>query len=45
MGDDPDIVAVQKEYLRLAQSLLDGVEPLEPRPMIDRELFDFLGYD
>ncbi len=45
MGDDPDIVAVQKEYVRLAQSLLDGVEPLEPRPMIDRELFDFLGYD
>ena len=45
MGDDPDIVAVQKEYLRLAQSLLEGVEPLEPRPMIDRELFDFLGYD
>ena len=45
MGDAPDVVAVQDEYLRLAQSLVDGVEPLEPRPMVDRDLFDFLGYD
>ncbi len=45
MGDEPELVAVQQEYLRLAQSLLDGVEVLEPRPMRDRDLFDFLGYD
>jgi light-independent protochlorophyllide reductase subunit L len=45
MGDDPAVVEVQQEYLRLAQSLLDGIEPLEPRPMADRDLFDFLGYD
>lgn len=45
MGDDPEIVAVQEEYLRLAQSLVDGVDVLEPRPMRDRDLFDFLGFE
>ncbi len=45
MGDDPEIVAVQEEYLRLAQSLVDGTDILEPRPMRDRDLFDFLGFE
>ncbi len=45
MGDDPEIVAVQEEYLRLAQSLVDGTDVLEPRPMRDRDLFDFLGFE
>ena len=45
MGDAPDVAAVQDEYLRLARSLIDGVAPLAPRPMVDRDLFDFLGYD
>ena len=45
MGDDPEIVAVQQEYLRLAQSLVDGTDVLEPRPMRDRDLFDFLGFE
>lgn len=45
MGDDPEIVAVQEEYLRLAQSLVDGLDVLEPRPMRDRDLFDFLGFE
>ena len=45
MGDAEDIVSVQQEYLRLARSLLDGVEMLDPKPMRDRDLFDFLGYD
>ena len=45
MGDDAAVVEVQQEYLRLAQSLLDGIEPLDPKPMADRDLFDFLGYD
>ncbi|MEM7694035.1 MAG: ferredoxin:protochlorophyllide reductase (ATP-dependent) iron-sulfur ATP-binding protein [Pseudomonadota bacterium] len=45
MGDDADILAVQAEYLQLAERLLQGVEPCEPTPMKDREIFDFLGFD
>jgi light-independent protochlorophyllide reductase subunit L len=40
-----EIEAVQGEYLRLAQALWDGVDPMEATPMKDRELFDFLGFD
>jgi light-independent protochlorophyllide reductase subunit L len=40
-----ELEAVQQEYLRLAQTLLDGVDPLAATPMKDRELFDFLGFD
>lgn len=35
----------QQQYLQLAQQLWDGVEPLEARPMRDRDIFDFLGFD
>ncbi|MBK1655779.1 ferredoxin:protochlorophyllide reductase (ATP-dependent) iron-sulfur ATP-binding protein [Allochromatium vinosum] len=35
----------QQQYLQLAQQLLDGVEPLEARPMADRDIFDFLGFN
>jgi light-independent protochlorophyllide reductase subunit L len=45
MDDCPELEAVQKEYLRLAQNLWDGVDPLEAEPMKDREIFDFLGFD
>ena len=45
MGDSPEVVAVQNEYLRLAASLLAGSEPLESRPMRDRDIFDLLGFD
>ncbi len=45
MDETPELLAVQNEYLRLAQSLLDGIEELTPTPMRDRELFDFLGFD
>lgn len=41
----PELEAVQNEYLRLAQNLWDGVDPLEAEPMKDREIFDFLGFD
>ena len=37
--------AAQQQYLQLAQQLLDGVEPLEARPMADRDIFDFLGFN
>ncbi|MFT3670537.1 ferredoxin:protochlorophyllide reductase (ATP-dependent) iron-sulfur ATP-binding protein [Aestuariivirga sp.] len=45
MGDAPEIVAVQNEYMRLAAQLWAGVEPLDAKPMKDREIFDFLGFD
>jgi len=45
MDSTPEIVAVQNEYLRLAASLLAGTEPLETRPMRDRDIFDLLGFD
>ncbi len=45
MEATPELEAVQQEYLRLAQSLWDGVDPLEAEPMRDREIFDFLGFD
>ena len=45
MEPTPEVVAVQHEYLRLAQSLVDGVDPLLPQPLKDREIFDLLGYD
>lgn len=45
MEETPELLAVQKEYLRLAQQLLDGTEPLAPTPMKDREIFDLLGFD
>ncbi len=46
--EDPEIAAVQREYLRLAQSLWDSVEegaPLEATSLKDREIFDLLGFD
>jgi light-independent protochlorophyllide reductase subunit L len=43
--ETPEILAVQKEYLRLAAQLWDGVEPQDAKPMKDRDIFDFLGFD
>lgn len=45
MGDAPEIAAVQNEYMRLAAQLWAGVEPMDARPMKDRDIFDFLGFD
>ncbi|MEL6278800.1 MAG: ferredoxin:protochlorophyllide reductase (ATP-dependent) iron-sulfur ATP-binding protein [Pseudomonadota bacterium] len=45
MPDDEDIVAVQKEYIRLAELLWNGTEPLAPAPLPDREIFELLGFD
>jgi light-independent protochlorophyllide reductase subunit L len=45
MGDAPEIVAVQNEYMRLAKQLWDGVAPQDAKPMKDRDIFDFLGFD
>jgi light-independent protochlorophyllide reductase subunit L len=45
MEPTPEVIAAQQEYLRLAQVLWDGVEPVEAKPMKDRDIFDFLGFE
>jgi light-independent protochlorophyllide reductase subunit L len=45
MEPSPELDAVQNEYLSLAERLWDGVEPLPAKPMKDRDLFEFLGFD
>jgi light-independent protochlorophyllide reductase subunit L len=45
MDATPEVLAVQAEYLRLAQHLWDGTEPLLVSPLKDREIFDLLGFD
>lgn len=42
---DEGVTEAQAEYLRLAQMLWDGVDPLEADPMKDRDIFDFLGFE
>jgi light-independent protochlorophyllide reductase subunit L len=43
--DDEAVQAVRNEYLRLAQNMIDKVEPLEAISLKDREIFDLLGFD
>ena len=45
MGGDKEIEMVQKEYIRLAQLLWDGTDPLAPDPLEDRDIFELLGFD
>ena len=45
METTPEILAVQKEYLRLAENLWNGVEPVPAVPLRDRDIFDLLGFD
>ncbi|MFK7957037.1 MAG: ferredoxin:protochlorophyllide reductase (ATP-dependent) iron-sulfur ATP-binding protein [Lysobacterales bacterium] len=45
MDESPELEAVKKEYLRLAQNLWDGTDALTAQPMKDRDIFDFLGFD
>lgn len=45
MEESPELVAVQNEYLKLAETLWEGRDPFAPVPMKDREIFDFLGFD
>ena len=44
MDDNEEIQLVQKEYLRLAQLLWDGTDPLAPQPLEDRDIFELLGF-
>jgi light-independent protochlorophyllide reductase subunit L len=46
MDPTPEVEAVQREYLRLAQTLWEGKEPpMVAAPMRDRDIFDLLGFD
>ena len=45
MPETPEMIAVQNEYLRLADQLYNGFEPIMATPMKDRDLFEFLGFD
>jgi light-independent protochlorophyllide reductase subunit L len=45
MDDTPELAAVKAEYMQLAETLWAGTDPLDARPMKDREIFDFLGYE
>jgi light-independent protochlorophyllide reductase subunit L len=45
MEPSPELEAVQREYLKLAQALWDGVDPLIAEPMKDRDILDLLGFD
>ncbi len=45
MEPTEDVIEVQNEYLSLAKNMLENVEPLEGKPLKDREIFDLLGFD
>ena len=50
MEPSPELLAVQEEYLRLANALWAGTgpqapEPATPEPLKDRDIFDLLGFD
>jgi len=45
MDDSAEVEAARAEYLRLAAMLWAGVDPLDARPMKDRDIFDFLGFE
>ncbi|MEM9145130.1 MAG: ferredoxin:protochlorophyllide reductase (ATP-dependent) iron-sulfur ATP-binding protein [Pseudomonadota bacterium] len=45
MEQSDEVVAVQKEYVRLAETLWAGTEPMAPAPLPDREIFELLGFD
>ena len=45
MPDEDDIVLARAEYIRLAETLYAGTEPLAPAPLPDRDIFELLGFD
>ncbi|WP_209323036.1 ferredoxin:protochlorophyllide reductase (ATP-dependent) iron-sulfur ATP-binding protein [Brevundimonas sp. AJA228-03] len=45
MDGSDELEAAKAEYIRLAQSLWDGMEAIEAEPMRDRDIFEFLGFD
>jgi light-independent protochlorophyllide reductase subunit L len=45
MPDGPEVQEAREEYMSLARTLWAGVEPCPAKPMKDREIFDFLGFE
>ncbi|MBK8211237.1 MAG: ferredoxin:protochlorophyllide reductase (ATP-dependent) iron-sulfur ATP-binding protein [Rhodospirillales bacterium] len=45
MEPSAELEAVQNTYLQLAATLWAGTAPLDAKPMRDRDLFDFLGFE
>lgn len=45
MENEPSLIPVLDEYLRLADSLASGVESQVAKPVKDREIFDLLGFE
>ncbi|WP_298127725.1 ferredoxin:protochlorophyllide reductase (ATP-dependent) iron-sulfur ATP-binding protein [Brevundimonas sp.] len=45
MDGSPALEAAKAEYIRLAQSLWDGMDAIDAEPMRDRDIFEFLGFD
>ena len=45
MEESPALLAVQREYLQLAEKLWAGVPALASVPLKDREIFDLLGFE
>ena len=45
MEDSPEVETARNEYKRLAAQLWAGGEPCNARPMKDREIFEFLGFE
>ncbi|MBK1726321.1 ferredoxin:protochlorophyllide reductase (ATP-dependent) iron-sulfur ATP-binding protein [Halorhodospira neutriphila] len=43
--DSQELKRARDEYLGLAAALWNGVEPLDPSPLRDRDVFDLLGFD
>ena len=43
--ESTELQYARNEYLGLASALWNGVEPLDPSPLRDREVFDLLGFD
>jgi light-independent protochlorophyllide reductase subunit L len=45
MEGSPELDAVKREYMELAEQLWAGTPPLAPESLKDREIFDLLGFD
>jgi light-independent protochlorophyllide reductase subunit L len=45
MEGSDELEAVKADYIKLAETLWAGTEPIVAKAMKDREIFDFLGYE
>lgn len=45
MDEEPEVLEVQQEYLKLAKGMIEDAKPLEVSPLKDRDIFDLLGFE